>query len=42
MSLMPPIVIGREVHLQIKGFFGLSKDFKPKRCSNKKGVKRNK
>jgi hypothetical protein len=36
MSLMPPKVIGRKVLLgyQVKSPFGLSKDFRPKKCLN--------
>ncbi len=34
MNLMPLKVIGREVCLQIKNPFELSKESKPKRCPN--------
>jgi hypothetical protein len=34
MNSMPLKVIGREVRLQIKNCFGLSKESKPKRCPN--------
>jgi hypothetical protein len=34
MNPMPPKVIGREACLQAKGFYGLSKDLKPKRHPN--------
>jgi hypothetical protein len=34
MNLTPLKVIGREVYLQSKGIYGLSKDLGPKRCAN--------
>jgi hypothetical protein len=34
MSPIPLKVIGREVHLQAIGLYGLSKDHKPKRYPN--------
>jgi hypothetical protein len=34
MSLMPLKDIGKEIFLQVKGPFGLSKDLGPKRCLN--------
>jgi hypothetical protein len=34
MNPTPPKVIGRDVYLQTKGPYGLSKDLKPKRCPN--------
>jgi hypothetical protein len=34
MNLMPPKVIGKEVCLQTKGLYGLSKDPRPKNHLN--------
>ncbi len=34
MNPMPPKFIGREVCLQVKGLYGLSKDLGPKKCVN--------
>jgi hypothetical protein len=34
VSLMPPKVIGKKVHLQAKGPSGLSKDLEPERHPN--------
>jgi len=34
MNPMPPKFIRREVCLQVKGLYGLSKDLGPKKCVN--------